>query len=58
VGEDSEIKTLDLLNPNKAGPVLQGRGVRETLLMTAKMEYGKSVTWNQCISPLGHSLEK
>lgn len=58
VGEDSEIKMLGLLRPNNVGPVLQGRGVRETLLMTAKTEYGKTVTWNQCISPLGLLLEK
>lgn len=43
---------LDLLNHNEVGSVAQGSGVRE-MLMTAKTEYSKSVTWNQCISPLG-----
>lgn len=44
MGEDSEIKILYPLNPNKVGPVLQGREVRETLSMPAKTEYGRSVT--------------
>lgn len=43
VGEASERKIFDLLNPNKVGPVLQGRGVREKLLMAAKTECGKSM---------------
>lgn len=44
VGEDSEIKILDLLNPNKVGPVLQGRGGGQRNIVNDS----KNWVWQKC----------